>query len=372
MASPARRRHRRADVVGRAGAHRRHRRHQGAARQHRDRHAEPDLRRHRGRQQRLWARAGSTPSPRSTARRGADRHADRDGYQRRHRQPDRRGDRPRPRPVPRPTTTNASGVYSLTAPVGTYDVTASAFGYLTGPAPASRSPRAARRRRTSRSPAPSHSVSGFVSDETGIPLAATVTILGTPIPPATTDASGTYSFASVPDGEYDIQAKPGRAATTADAAPRRRRRRDARLRAGSASRQLRLLLPDRHAQLHRREHRPAAERRRCVDPGQPAVPVHRLRADLHHRPRGDERLPELRITQRDVRQQPDPSVHAERGDLPVLGRPVRLRRFERPHRDSRARPRTGGSSSSGGTSTSAASRRKAWTSRSCSTRTAAS
>ena len=39
---------------------------------------------------------------------------------------------------------------------------------------------------------------------------------------------------------------------------------------------------------------------------------------------------ELPITQRDVRQQPDSEhVHAERGDLPVLGRSVRLRRFER-------------------------------------------
>src|SRR5262249_47760844 len=59
-------------------------------------------------------------------------------------------------------------------------------------------------------PAPSHSVSGTVSDSDNSPVAnATVTILGTPIPPATTDANGAYSFPSVPDGEYDVRAAAG-------------------------------------------------------------------------------------------------------------------------------------------------------------------
>src|SRR5262249_32453839 len=58
-------------------------------------------------------------------------------------------------------------------------------------------------------PAPSHAVSGHVRNGSGDPLAGvTVTIAGTPIPPATTDAAGAYSFASVPEGEYDISARP--------------------------------------------------------------------------------------------------------------------------------------------------------------------
>jgi hypothetical protein len=57
----------------------------------------------------------------------------------------------------------------------------------------------------------SHSVSGYVRDQYVQPIAnATVTILGSPLPPATTDASGYYSFASVPEGTYDVQAAAGR------------------------------------------------------------------------------------------------------------------------------------------------------------------
>jgi Carboxypeptidase regulatory-like domain len=53
-------------------------------------------------------------------------------------------------------------------------------------------------------PPPSHTVSGHVRDEDNDPIAnATVTIEGTPITPATTDATGFYSFPSVPEGAYD-------------------------------------------------------------------------------------------------------------------------------------------------------------------------
>jgi hypothetical protein len=47
-----------------------------------------------------------------------------------------------------------------------------------------------------------------VSDSgTGTGIAgATVTIVGTPIPPATTDANGMYAFPSVPEGTYSISA----------------------------------------------------------------------------------------------------------------------------------------------------------------------
>ncbi len=115
-------------------------------------------------------------------------------------------------PADRVTTTNASGQYSLTLPVGTYDVTASAFGYLTQTANGVViSDGGTTTQDFALQPAPSHTVSGYVRDGGNNPLEnATVTILNTPIPPATTDANGFYSFASVPEGEYDVQAAQGR------------------------------------------------------------------------------------------------------------------------------------------------------------------
>src|SRR6266542_3063011 len=115
-------------------------------------------------------------------------------------------------PADRVTTTNASGQYSLTLPVGTYDVTASAFGYLTQTANGVViSDGGTTTQDFALQPAPSHTVSGYVRDGGNNPLEnATVTILNTPIPPATTDANGFYSFASVPECEYDVQAAQGR------------------------------------------------------------------------------------------------------------------------------------------------------------------
>jgi hypothetical protein len=50
-----------------------------------------------------------------------------------------------------------------------------------------------------------------VRDSAGNPHAgAQVAVLGTPIPPAVTDAAGRYSFASVPAGTYDVRADAGR------------------------------------------------------------------------------------------------------------------------------------------------------------------
>jgi Carboxypeptidase regulatory-like domain len=56
-------------------------------------------------------------------------------------------------------------------------------------------------------PTPSHTVSGHVRDTDNQPIAnATVTIEGTPITPATTDADGFYTFPSVPEGTYQATA----------------------------------------------------------------------------------------------------------------------------------------------------------------------
>ena len=116
-------------------------------------------------------------------------------------------------PIVRTTTTNASGSYSFPVlSVGSYNVTASKFGYLTQTVTGvAVNGGATTVQNFALQSAPSFSVSGFVRDSDSNPIAnATVTILGTPIPPATTAADGSYSFASVPAGAYNVQAAAGR------------------------------------------------------------------------------------------------------------------------------------------------------------------
>jgi subtilisin family serine protease len=115
-------------------------------------------------------------------------------------------------PVDRVTTTDASGAFSLVLPVGSYTVTASAFGFATGTANGVViTDGGTTNQNFALGVAASHVVSGHVRDIDGNALPnATVTILGTPISPATTDTSGFYSFASVPEGQYDIRAEAGR------------------------------------------------------------------------------------------------------------------------------------------------------------------
>jgi hypothetical protein len=111
-------------------------------------------------------------------------------------------------PSNRATTTNASGAYSLQLPVGTYTLTVSGFGYatqtITGIAITANTTTT---RNVALTPAPAYTVSGTVRTSSGAAIPnATVTILNTPIAPVTTNASGQYSFASVPAGTYNIQA----------------------------------------------------------------------------------------------------------------------------------------------------------------------
>src|SRR5437773_3510371 len=106
------------------------------------------------------------------------------------------------------TITDGSGVYTITLPTGTYNVTASRFGY---------SPQtvnglvindgATVTQHFSLVAVPSFTVSGHVRSQSGTPLPnATVTIAGTPIAPAVTDSNGFYSFSSVPQGTYSMTA----------------------------------------------------------------------------------------------------------------------------------------------------------------------
>lgn len=114
-------------------------------------------------------------------------------------------------PLGASTVTDASGNYTLVLPVGTYDVTAAAFGYTSATTTGvDVTDGGTTTVDFALVAAPSHAVSGQVFDNFNNPIEnATVTILGTPISPATTDATGFYSFPSVPDGEYDVMAEAG-------------------------------------------------------------------------------------------------------------------------------------------------------------------
>jgi subtilisin family serine protease len=114
-------------------------------------------------------------------------------------------------PMDRTTSTGSDGTYTMVLPVGSYDVTASHFGLLSrtaaGVAVTEGQPTT---QDFALAPAPAHPVSGHVRDGSGNALAgATVTIEGTPIAPVTTAADGSYTFAAVPEGEYDVSARLG-------------------------------------------------------------------------------------------------------------------------------------------------------------------
>jgi len=107
----------------------------------------------------------------------------------------------------RTTGTDAAGVYQMTLPVGSYSVTASAYGYQSQTAvEVGITQGATTVQNFQLTPLPSHALSGQVRDEQGGPVANTkVTILGTPLAPAVTGSDGRYSFPSVIDGGYDVK-----------------------------------------------------------------------------------------------------------------------------------------------------------------------
>ena len=114
-------------------------------------------------------------------------------------------------PASRTTTTDGSGVYSMTLPVGTtYSVTASRYAYQNASAsPVTVSDGGTTTQNLNLVPLPSHSVSGTVRDpgSLGVPNVS-VAISGTPIAPVTTNGSGQYTFPSVPEGSYTAVATP--------------------------------------------------------------------------------------------------------------------------------------------------------------------
>jgi subtilisin family serine protease len=104
-------------------------------------------------------------------------------------------------PFDRSTTTDAAGHYSMTLPVGSYTVSASIFGFVSQSTTVTIADGQTTTQDFALQPAASHTVSGTVRDADGNALAnATVRVLNTPIPPATTDGSGHYSIPNVPEG----------------------------------------------------------------------------------------------------------------------------------------------------------------------------
>ena len=111
----------------------------------------------------------------------------------------------------RTATADASGVYNLVLPVGSYALSARTFGYREQHVNVTISEAATTTQNFTLFAAPSHALSGTVRDEDGAPISGVrVTVLGTPIAAAITDGSGAYMFASVPEGDYDVQAAPSR------------------------------------------------------------------------------------------------------------------------------------------------------------------
>jgi len=113
--------------------------------------------------------------------------------------------------ITRSVQTNAAGAFSLSLPVGTYDAAFTAFGYLAGNLTGLLiNDGETTNADISLALAPTHSVSGIVTDDQGNPLADTIlSIEGTPIADAVTAADGTYTFPAVPEGDYTLSATGG-------------------------------------------------------------------------------------------------------------------------------------------------------------------
>nr|MDT0662543.1 carboxypeptidase regulatory-like domain-containing protein [Micromonospora sp. DSM 115978] len=114
-------------------------------------------------------------------------------------------------PVDRTITTDGTGGYAAVLPVGTYRLTATAFGFHPQPVDGlTVEADATTVQDLALQPAPTHAVAGHVRDVHGAALPnATVTLLGTPVPPSSTDANGFYQFPSVPEGQYIVRATAG-------------------------------------------------------------------------------------------------------------------------------------------------------------------
>jgi hypothetical protein len=116
----------------------------------------------------------------------------------------------------RTATTAADGTYAFSnLPVGAYSVDATAFGYKDKTRPANIADGATTTRDFALLPAPVKSVRGTVTDGSAPIAGATVTIVGTPLAPQTTNAGGSYKFTGVPKGTYTLTFTYGGCASSA-------------------------------------------------------------------------------------------------------------------------------------------------------------
>jgi subtilisin family serine protease len=114
-------------------------------------------------------------------------------------------------PSQRSISTRNDGSFNVRLPVGSYDVSVSAFAYLpqtvTGVQIIDAETTALD---FTLGAAPAYLVSGTVVDAAGEPVAgATVALVGTPLPVVETDENGYYAYPAVPVGEYELSVDAG-------------------------------------------------------------------------------------------------------------------------------------------------------------------
>ncbi|MEU2509367.1 S8 family serine peptidase [Streptomyces sp. NPDC007863] len=109
----------------------------------------------------------------------------------------------------RSVTTTADGGYRLTLPAGSYSFTLSGYGYADAATGYQVTAGADATKDFGLTAVPHHAVTGTVVDVTGNPLkGATVQLPGTPVPVATTDATGRFTLPDVAEGSFSLKATP--------------------------------------------------------------------------------------------------------------------------------------------------------------------
>lgn len=117
-------------------------------------------------------------------------------------------------PTERTVTTDEAGAFSAAVSAGDYEVTVSAFGYAEATQSATVPAGETVTLEFVLEAASEFAVSGTVTNaETGDPVEGATVSLGSPIEPVTTDADGSYTFATVPAGSYTLSVTAGACAT---------------------------------------------------------------------------------------------------------------------------------------------------------------
>ncbi|MEV0894321.1 S8 family serine peptidase [Promicromonospora sp. NPDC050262] len=107
------------------------------------------------------------------------------------------------------TVTGRDGSYSMSVIAGDYEVTTSAFGYLSASGEATVAVDETSTLDATLTAAPRHDVTGTVVDPDGAPVPnADVTVDDTPLDPVRTGADGTFTVPAVPEGDYTLDVRP--------------------------------------------------------------------------------------------------------------------------------------------------------------------